>query len=57
MVPVIENFSADDFTLSWSVSNATSASIDQGIGSVALSGTTSVSPDETTTYTRQRVPL
>ena len=51
VVLVIEDFSVDGFTLRWSVSGATSVSIDQGIGSVALSGSTTVSPDETTTYT------
>jgi len=50
-VPVIEYFTTDGSSLSWSVSEATSVYIDRGIGSVALSGTTSVSPDETTTYT------
>ncbi len=38
-------------TLSWACTNADSAAIDQGIGSVPLSGTTIVSPLETTTYT------
>ena len=39
-------------TLSWSISGATSASINQGIGSVnRISGTRSVSPSSTTTYT------
>jgi len=38
-------------TLTWSSTNADSVSIDQGIGSVDLSGTTMVSPSETTTYT------
>lgn len=38
-------------TLSWSTSNATSVSIDQGIGPVASSGTRSVTPSTTTTYT------
>ncbi len=37
--------------LSWSSTNADAASIDQGIGSVPVDGTTSVSPTETTTYT------
>lgn len=41
----------DMATLSWSVSNADSVSIDQGIGSVALSGNKSISPDRDTTYT------
>ena len=39
-------------TLSWSISNATSASIDNGVGSVsATGGSKTVSPAETTTYT------
>ena len=38
-------------TLSWSTTNATSVSIDQGIGAVAADGSTSVSPAATTTYT------
>jgi hypothetical protein len=38
-------------TLSWSVSGATTVSIDQGIGNVALTGTRVVSPSTTTTYT------
>lgn len=38
-------------TLSWSTSNATSVTIDNGIGSVATSGSQSVSPTATTTYT------
>ncbi len=37
-------------TLSWSTSNATSLTLDQGIGSVAPSGSVSVSPSATTTY-------
>ena len=38
-------------TLTWSSTNATSLSINQGIGTVAASGTRSVSPTSTTTYT------
>ncbi len=38
-------------TLTWNSTNADSATIDQGIGSVAVSGSTVVSPAETTTYT------
>ena len=38
-------------TLSWSVTDATSVTIDNGIGSVALTGTTAVNPTTTTTYT------
>jgi hypothetical protein len=38
-------------TLSWTVEHADSVSIDQGIGSVALTGSIKVSPSQTTTYT------
>ncbi|HWR15569.1 MAG TPA: putative Ig domain-containing protein [Terriglobales bacterium] len=38
-------------TLSWTSTNATSASIDQGVGTVATSGTKTVSPTATATYT------
>ncbi|MDO8574956.1 MAG: hypothetical protein Q7R61_01635 [bacterium] len=38
-------------TLSWSSSNATSCSIDQGIGGVAVNDSISVSPTTNTTYT------
>ena len=38
-------------TLSWSTTNATNISINNGIGPVASSGSTSVSPGVTTTYT------
>lgn len=38
-------------TLTWSTTNATSVSIDQGIGNVSTSGSKSVSPSNTTTYT------
>jgi hypothetical protein len=38
-------------TLSWSSTNATVASLDQGIGSVATTGTRSVCPAATTSYT------
>jgi hypothetical protein len=41
----------DTATLSWSVSNATIVSIDQGIGNVALNGTRIISPITTTIYT------
>lgn len=37
--------------LTWSSTNATSCSLNQGIGSVATSGSRSVSPTTTTTYT------
>jgi hypothetical protein len=38
-------------TLSWATANAAGASIDQGIGAVAASGSATVSPASTTTYT------
>ncbi|MCK4722088.1 MAG: hypothetical protein KAT75_02235 [Dehalococcoidia bacterium] len=58
-VPVITSFSASpgsispggSSTLSWDVSGATTVSLDQGIGSVPLSGSRAVSPGATTTYT------
>ena len=37
-------------TLSWNVANATSISIDNGIGTVSATGTLAVSPAATTTY-------
>lgn len=37
--------------LVWNVVGATSASIDQGIGSIPLAGTRTISPTNTTTYT------
>jgi hypothetical protein len=37
--------------LQWTTSNATTASIDQGIGAVSANGSRAVSPNETTTYT------
>jgi hypothetical protein len=58
--PVIGEFKADPAsifsgsktTLSWGlVSNATSATIDQGIGGVATPGSVEVKPDKTTTFT------
>lgn len=57
--PIISSFTADSTnttegesaTLSWTVTDAITVTIDQGIGSVALTGSTSVSPIETTTYT------
>ncbi|MBU4257544.1 DUF1566 domain-containing protein [Patescibacteria group bacterium] len=57
--PIINSFSAspstitigESSTLSWSVTDATSVTIDNGIGSVALTGTTGVNPTTTTTYT------
>jgi hypothetical protein len=58
-VPIINSFSAspstitvgDSSTLSWSVIDATSVTLDHAIGSVALTGTTAVNPTTTTTYT------
>jgi outer membrane protein OmpA-like peptidoglycan-associated protein len=38
-------------TLRWSTQNATSATIDQGLGSVGMSGTKEVCPKKTTQYT------
>jgi len=38
-------------TLTWSTANATGASVDQGVGSVALSGSREVCPKSTTQYT------
>ena len=38
-------------TLSWSTNNATSVSISPGIGTVAVNGSTTVSPTATTVYT------
>jgi len=50
-VLVIDYFSVDGFTLSWSVSDATHVSINQGIGVVESTGSIAVSPTETTMYT------
>jgi len=57
--PIINSFSADSpsitagesSTLSWSVTDATGVTIDNGVGTIALAGTTAVSPTTTTTYT------
>jgi hypothetical protein len=57
--PVINNFGASPSaifsgqpaTLSWSTSNATAVSIDNGIGSQPVSGSVTVSPVQTTVYT------
>jgi hypothetical protein len=57
--PIINSFLADPLSitegefsaLSWSVTDATSVTIDNGVGTVALSGTTTVSPITTTVYT------
>jgi len=38
-------------TLTWTSTNADTCVIDQGVGSVALNGTASISPKEATTYT------
>ena len=43
--------SGQSATLTWNTTNATTVSINQGIGTVAASGTRSVSPTATTTYT------
>jgi len=48
--PIIMPIGASS-TLSWSVTDAVSVTIDNGIGSVALTGTTVVNPTITTTYT------
>jgi len=58
-VPIINSFLANPLiitvgessTLSWSVTDATSVTINNGIGSVALTGATAVNPTTTTTYT------
>jgi len=57
--PIINSFSAnpstitagESSTLSWSVTDAASVSIDPDVGGVALTGTTAVEPTTTTTYT------
>jgi len=57
--PVITSFLADPqvidaggtSTLTWEVSDATTVTINPGVGSVALIGTFVVSPEETTIYT------
>ncbi|MBN1376024.1 MAG: hypothetical protein JXA01_07710 [Dehalococcoidia bacterium] len=58
-LPSIDDFSCDNnsimtgqsATLSWNVAGATSISISPNVGTVSASGTQSVSPGETTTYT------
>jgi len=58
-LPTILNFSAsateilkgEEVVLSWSVTNANSVQIDNGIGSVTSSGTYNISPASTTKYT------
>ena len=57
-VPIVNSFLANPTTitagessnLSWSVTDGTTVTIDQSIGSVASTGTTAVSPATTTTY-------
>ncbi len=57
--PRCDNFDAAPLTinrgqssvLSWNTTNATASIINNGVGAVAVDGTTSVSPLETTTYT------
>ena len=57
--PVITAFTVADpnplfgaeTTLSWTVADATSVSINQGIGTVPVNGTVSITPLQTTTYT------
>ena len=57
--PTISSFSAsptslspgDVATLNWSVTGATTVTIDQGIGNVAISGSRAVSPSANTIYT------
>ena len=57
--PVIDSFTAepevlargDSSMLDWETSNATTVSIDNGIGNVSVSGIEFVYPEETTTYT------
>lgn len=44
-------FSGETSTLAWSTRNAASVRIDQGIGSVELSGSTTVSPSAAASYT------
>ena len=43
--------SGEDITLAWSVTGASSVTIDQGIGTVAASDSVLVSPDSSTIYT------
>jgi len=58
-MPIINYFEAspseikpdESATLSWDVSDATSVTIEPGIGAMALTGTRQVYPAETTTYT------
>jgi len=58
VLPTIEYFNAnpesikwgESSTLSWSVTNATTVTIDQGIGTVSAKDTKQVTPGETITY-------
>jgi hypothetical protein len=58
-LPIINSFNAspasisagESSNLSWTVTGATTISIDQGIGNVALTGTRAVAPAATTVYT------
>jgi hypothetical protein len=58
-LPVVNSFTANppgitagnSSALSWNVSNATSVTVDHGVGTFAATGTTIVSPALTTTYT------
>jgi len=58
-LPIVNSFIANppgitagnSSALSWNVSNATSVTIDQGVGTFAATGTTIVSPAATTMYT------
>jgi len=58
VLPTIEYFNAnpdsikfgESSTLSWSVTNATTVTIDQGIGAVSAKDTKQVNPEENTTY-------
>lgn len=58
VLPTITSFTAsptsitfgESSILSWSTKNATSISINQGVGNVSATGTVEVSPEETTTF-------
>jgi hypothetical protein len=59
VLPTIDYFTAtpasikrdDASTLSWSVQDADTVTIDHGVGAVAATGTVDVTPQDTTTYT------
>jgi RHS repeat-associated protein len=52
MNPASDSISqGESITLTWNSERAQSAFIDNGVGSVSLNGSTTVSPDHTTTYT------